>query len=114
MLSHDPVVCLHHMHDAVSRTLQLVAGKTRSDLDAEELLGSRLYRFMELLAQAAARFPEELYDQYPTIPWAKLLNLHERFVGAHNSVDSDLLWDLSQHDLPSLLAAIDRILPGVE
>jgi len=43
MPSHDPMVRLLHMRDYAKQALEMVAGKTREDLDKNEMLRLALW-----------------------------------------------------------------------
>jgi uncharacterized protein with HEPN domain len=63
MPSHDPMVRLLHMRDYAKQALKMASGKTRADLDKDEMLRLALTRLMELVGEAAAQFPRELQVQ---------------------------------------------------
>ena len=68
------------MRDYAKQALGMVSGKTREDLDKNEMLRLALTRLMELVGEAAAQYPRELQAQYPQIPWPKLMGVASTFL----------------------------------
>lgn len=71
MSRHDPRTRLLHMRDFVRKALQLTQGKSRADLENDEVLRLALTRLVELLGEAASHVPPETQAEYSHIPWAK-------------------------------------------
>jgi len=60
MSNHDPMVRLLHMRDYAKKAIEIAANKTREDLHKEEMLRLALTRLLELIGEAASRYPREL------------------------------------------------------
>ena len=57
MPNHDPMVRLLHMRDYAKQALGMVSGKTREDLDKNEMLRLALTRLMELVGESCSPVP---------------------------------------------------------
>ena len=55
MSRHDDSVRLRHMLDAARKAVTLVAGKTRSQLSADEIGQLALARLLEIVGEAAGK-----------------------------------------------------------
>src|SRR5207249_8993216 len=58
----EETVRLRHMLDHAREAVSLVKGKTRDDLDSNRLLNLALVRLVEIVGEAAARFPRERWS----------------------------------------------------
>jgi uncharacterized protein with HEPN domain len=114
MPDHDPAVCLRHMLDHAVEALALTHGKTRADLHSDRLLNLALVRLLEIVGEAASRFPPQERSQHPNIPWAPIIGLRNRLIHGYDSVDFDILWEIATQDLPPLIAALERVVPPEE
>jgi uncharacterized protein with HEPN domain len=76
------------------------------------MLRLALTRLLELVGEAASRYPRELQDQYPQIPWPKLISMRNRLIHGYDFIDYNILWDAVTENLPNLLAEIEKILPS--
>jgi uncharacterized protein with HEPN domain len=98
------------MRDFARKAIQLTQGKSRADLENDEVLRLALTRLVELIGEAASHMPPERQAQYPEIPWAKMVSMRNRLIHGYDFVDNDILWDTLQVDFPGLLAQLEAIL----
>ena len=110
MSRHDPLARFLHMRDFTRKALELTQGKSRADLENEEVLRLALTRLVELICEAASHVPPETQAQYPEIPWAKIVSMRNRLTHGYDFVDIDILWDTLRVNLPALLAQLEAIL----
>ena len=95
---------LTHMLRHAEEALQFATGRVRADLDSDRLLNLALVRLLEIVGEAAARVSPAGQAACPTIPWPQIVGLRNRLVHGYDAVDFDILWDIVQQDLPSLVA----------
>ena len=67
-------------------------------------------RLLEIVGEAASRVPREDCARYPEIPWPQIVSLRNRLIHGYGAVDMDILWQIIEHDLPPLVAALEIIL----
>jgi uncharacterized protein with HEPN domain len=89
----------------------LVQGKEREDLDENRVLTLALVRLLEIIGEAAWRVPDEVRSASPAVPWGEIIGLRNRLIHGYDSVDLDILWQILQHDVPSLITELERIVP---
>lgn len=102
----DDDVRLRHLIDAAERAIQFTAGRTRSDLDADEMLALALTKLVEIVGEAAKQVSAETKDQHLEVPWSAAARMRDRLVHHYFDIDLDVLWSTVQDDLPALLALI--------
>ena len=116
MSRRDPMVAVQHMRDNAQRVLTATQGRSRSDLDDDEMLEAALIRWMEVLGEAARRVPEDFRSRYPHVPWLDTTDLRNVLIHGYDIVDIDELWRIIQEHLPPLVpqlqAIIDENLPA--
>src|SRR3990167_239503 len=59
-------------------------------------------RAFEVLGEAAKNMPQSIRDQFPTIPWSYLIGMRNKLIHEYAGVDTQVLWETIQHDLPPL------------
>lgn len=89
---------------------RLMAGRTRSDLDTDEMLRLATTRAVEVIGEAARRVSPETRQAHPAIPWSQAAGTRDRLVHGYDVVDLDILWDILTLDLPPLISELERIL----
>jgi uncharacterized protein with HEPN domain len=102
------------MRDYASKIGTLVAGKNKEDLEEDEVLCLAITRLIELIGEAANKYPKELQKHYPRIPWAKIVSMRNRLIHGYDFVDYDILWDAVTINIPTLLLELEKIIPPNE
>lgn len=99
-----------HMRDACQSVARFIQGKTRSDLDRDEMLRFALVRAVEIVGEAATKVSAETRQLSPGIPWREAVGIRNRLIHAYFDVDLDVLWRTAQDDLPELEKALEALL----
>ena len=89
--------------DAIAEIQKFTDGmKFESFKDDEKTIRAVEMNFI-IIGEAAGQIPQEIEDEYPTIPWHLMRAMRNRIVHAYFEVDEKLMWDTIQTDLPSLI-----------
>jgi uncharacterized protein with HEPN domain len=67
-------------------------------------------RQLTVLGEAAARVSEPTRTTYRQIPWKRVVGLRNVVVHQYDRVDVDEVWQILEHDCPSLSKQLDAIL----
>jgi uncharacterized protein with HEPN domain len=98
------------MLDHATETIKMASGRTRRDLDTDRQLNLALVRLLEIVGEASARVSETTRKAHPSIAWVEIAGLRNRLVHGYDEVDFNILWDIIQLDLPSLVSTLAAIL----
>jgi uncharacterized protein with HEPN domain len=85
-------------------------GQGREAFNQNELIQIWVVRHLEIIGEAVRTLPQDLKDQHPAIPWAKINRMRNILVHACFGVDEDIVWEVVEKDLPRLKASIDALL----
>lgn len=107
----DDRVRLLHMRDALQTISRFVAGRTRADLDTDDMLAFALMHAIQIVGEAANRIGAETRARDDGIPCDIIVGMRHRLVHAYVDIDKDILWTTAEAAAPALLA---RILPLLE
>jgi uncharacterized protein with HEPN domain len=110
MPKRDPTVRLLHMRDFAQKALDLTEGKSREELEQDEVLLLAVTHLLELVGEAAAHVPPEAQDNYPSIPWPKIVSMRNRLIHGYDNVDIAILWDALKENIPELLRELEAAL----
>jgi len=108
MSRHDDTTSMRHMLDYARTARQLIDGRTREDLDNDQMLCLATTRAVEVIGEAARRVSSQTRTQFPEIPWSQIVGTRDRLVHAYDLVDLDVLWDILSLDLPPLITELQR------
>lgn len=101
-------VLLRDMLDHARRAIAASRGRTREDLERDDLLAAGLERFIEVVGEAASKVSPETRRELPGIPWREIVGMRNRLVHGYASVDHDITWNVTVVDLPALVAALEE------
>lgn len=101
---------LQDMLEAAEKARRFIAGKTRADLDIDEMLAFAVTRAIEIVGEAASHVSEETQATHPTVEWHGIIGMRHRIVHDYLNVDYNIVWDVLTYDLPALIAELTQIL----
>ena len=110
-MSKTDEVRLRHMLDAARKAVAFTQGRTRTDLDNDEILALAVVRLIEILGEAAKNVSQTTKDQFPEIPWRQIAGIRDRLSHAYFEVNLDIIWDIIASDLPPLIERLETLLP---
>lgn len=67
-------------------------------------------RNFEILGEACRRISREFQQEHPEIDWRNTVALRNIIAHRYEYVDHEVLWNIMQNRLPSILESLDRLL----
>jgi len=107
----DDLVYVGHMVDVARSVVAKMAGKSRSDFDADENLRLALAHLIQTLGEAARRVSPEFQQAHPEVPWRKIIGMRHKVVHDYLHVDYDIVWTVATVNLPPLLPELEKTVP---
>ncbi len=95
------------MLEAGDRALGFAAGRSRTDLDSDEMLRFALVKLVEIVGEAAKQVSDETRVRYPAVAWAEAARMRDRLV--HHYFDINL--DMPAAGLVLVLMNVATIIP---
>jgi uncharacterized protein with HEPN domain len=62
-----------------------------------------------IIGESANQIPEEFEEDHLDIPWSLMRAMRNRVVHVYFSIDSRMLWDTIQNDLPPLIPKLEKL-----
>lgn len=97
------------MIDAAEKARNFISGRTRKDLDHDEMLAFAVVRAIAIIGEAASRVSQATQTSLNHIPWTHIVGMRHRIVHDYLNVDYDIVWDVVTVDLPSLIGELKKI-----
>ncbi len=82
----------------------------RDKFDQDELVQSWVIHHLQIIGEAARAIPSDFKKQHPEISWGRMSGMRNVIVHIYFGIDPDIVWEVVEHDLPSLKANIEAIL----
>ncbi len=99
-------VRVRHLVEAASKAVSYAAGRSRADLDDDELLRLALTKLVEIVGEAAKHISDDLRKSRPEVPWSAASRMRDRLIHHYFDINLDVLWSTVTDDLPRLLAIL--------
>lgn len=98
------------IRNEAQRAQKFMAGRTRDDLEQDEMLAYAVVRCLEIIGEAAAQTTPETYTAFPQLEWRKMIGMRNRIVHDYGNVDLDIVWYTVVDILPQLVTTLEEIL----
>lgn len=112
MSRRDDSVPMRHMLDHAREVVVMARGRTLQDLHGDRMFQLALTRLLEIIGEAATRVTPAGRARYPDIPGPHIVTTRNRIIHGYDTVDYDVVWDIATFEVPALIAALERALPG--
>jgi len=106
----NDMVRVRHMLDFASKAVQFTRGKSRADMDSNEMLAMATIHLIELIGESSRTISVELRRQYTEVPWDLISGTRNRLAHGYIDMDLDIIWAIVTRDLPPLIVQLRRIL----
>lgn len=105
---------LYHMQEAITQINEYLADCDEGNFLKKRLLQDAVVRNIEILGEAANRISKRFAQfamEHDEIPWDAIYLMRNRIAHGYVSVDYELVWQVTQKDLPPLLSQLQNIQP---
>ena len=98
------------MRDAAEKARRFATGRTRADIDNDEILQLALVKTIEIIGEAANHVSEETRALAPAVDWGDIVGMRNRLVHGYREINNDVLWEVISDKLPPLVTALNRLI----
>ncbi|MDP1722940.1 MAG: DUF86 domain-containing protein [Candidatus Gottesmanbacteria bacterium] len=99
-----------HIRDAIEQILLYAAHHTHDQYLQNSWDQAAVARNLEIIGEAATQLTAEYKNAHPAIPWRKLSDFRNVLTHEYFAVDSDLVWEILQKDIPILQEEVKQLL----
>ena len=109
----DDLVYLRHVAECMRRIERNVSIGLDKFLASETVQDATL-RNLQTMSEATQRLSEELKSTRPDIEWDRIGAFRNILVHNYLGIDLELIWTITERDMPALKKAVDEILLSFE
>ena len=101
---------IQDMIEFAERVLSYTEGMDQGAFIADRRTYDATLRNIELIGVAATYVPGQVREAHPDIEWRSIIGARNRLAHTYLGIDDDVVWDIIQSDVPSLLPKLRRLL----
>lgn len=101
---------LRHILEAVDRIRHYTGGRTIDQLSTDQQCLDAVVWNLTVIGEAARHIPESVVTAYPEVPWSQMRGIRNRIVHEYDRLDVEIIWNVTQVELPSLVPILRRIM----
>ena len=106
----EPAIFLKHIIESIELIEEFSKELTIDELAENQLKQSAIIRQIEIIGEAAKNLPKEFAENYNDIPWKDIVGMRDKIIHQYFNIDSNIIWDVLEIDLPELKQKIKKIL----
>jgi len=87
---------------------------SKSEFESNKDIIDANVRRLEIIGEAVKSIPDSFKNQYQEVPWRQIASFRDVLTHGYFRVDLDLVWRITQEDLPVLKKQIEKIKKDLE
>ena len=108
-MSRDPLLFLEDIEKSCEKVVRYTHGLSKEQVFEDDLRVDAILLNLYVIGEAVKKLPTDLRERYPDIAWREIAGLRDVIAHAYFALDSGILWDAVEHDVPALLDAMKII-----
>ncbi len=109
-MSFEPREYLRHILLESEYLIEQCRGIDKAEFLRNETLRRAFVRSLEVIGEAAKRFPDEWRAAHPWFDWRGMARMRDRLIHGYFGVDYEIVWDVVVSKVPSLANEVRRLL----
>ena len=109
-MSRDPLLLLEDIEKSCVKVVRYTEGRSKDQVFGEDVRADAVLLNLHVIGEAVKKLPGDLCERYPEVAWREIAGLRDFIAHAYFALDSDIIWDAVERDVPALLDAVRRII----
>ena len=109
-MSRDPLLFLEDIEKSCEKVVQYTDGRSKDQVFEDEIRADAVLLNLHIIGEAVKKLPGDLRERYPDVAWREIAGLRDVISHTYFALDTDILWDAVERDVPILLGTVRRII----
>ena len=109
-----PILYLEDIILSMERVQEYIAGLDFQHFKWDYKTVDAVIRNFEIIGEATKNLPNNLKENYPSIPWEEMYRLRNRISHEYFGVDYEIIWDIATRHLPKNYEDVQTVLKDTQ
>ena len=109
-MSRDSLLFLEDIEKSCERVVRYTAGRSKDQVFEDDIRADAVLLNLHIIGEAVKKLPNDLRERYPDVAWREIAGLRDFIAHTYFALDTDILWDAVERDVPALLDAVRKII----
>ena len=114
MKKRAPNLYVHDMLDVINKIEKYIDNLTYEDFTQQGMLIDAILRNLEVFGEAAKGIPDNIKEEYPDIPWKRIIGLRNIVIHGYFGVDLENIWEIISKNIPEVKPAVVKLSQEIE
>ena len=101
---------LQDIQSTIESIENFLAGKSREEFLASDLLQSAVMRKLEIIGEASKKVSREIKNHYADVPWKAIAGMRDKLIHDYFGVLNERVWETAVTFIPQLKSQTNKIL----
>ena len=98
------------MVESMRRIAEYTKGMDFKKFKMNYMVVDAVVRNFEIIGEASKRVPDSIKEEYPELPWKKMVGMRNLIIHGYFGIDYELIWEISRSNLPLNKLLLEKIL----
>ena len=104
---------LLHISDAIKEIENYIANSSYEDFQSNSMMQFATVKQLEIIGEASNQLTEHFKKLYREFEWREIIGLRNILIHEYFGIDTKIVWDILQIDLPKLKSQVEEILKQI-
>jgi uncharacterized protein with HEPN domain len=109
-MSRNYQLFLEDIQMSCEKIIRYTKGLTVERFLADDKTFDAVVRNLTIIGEAVKHIPQAVRARHPQVEWSEIAGFRDIAVHEYFGIDEDILWDIIQNEVPSLLAQLTQII----
>ena len=112
-MSRDLRLYLTDILIAGEKVIRYTEGMNFENFVADERTFDAVIRNLQIIGEAVKNIPDNVRELNPEMEWRKIAGLRDILAHAYFQIEDEIIWDVVENKVPSLLGVVSQLLEGM-
>jgi uncharacterized protein with HEPN domain len=101
---------LQHISDSIKEIEKYIENSSYEDFQSNSMMQFATVKQLEIIGEASSKLTNHFRNLYKEIEWREIVGLRNILIHEYFGIDTKIVWDILQIDLPKLKIQVEDIL----